>query len=97
MLDGETESKIYQSIREYMEECTCLWITHRLATVQLADRAAFMRSGAIVDVGTFDCLLEKCPAFAQFWSDQLREKIGTASLGTCEKIRTPPVRARAEN
>jgi ABC-type multidrug transport system fused ATPase/permease subunit len=73
MVDGETESKIYQSIREFMARGTCVWITHRLATVRMASRVAFMRSGAITNIGSPDALLESCPAFAQFWSDQLHE------------------------
>lgn len=75
MVDGETETRIYEGIRKFMRGVTCLWITHRQATAALADRVAFMQAGAVEAVDTHDALLAACPAYVQFWRDRPPERI----------------------
>jgi ABC-type multidrug transport system fused ATPase/permease subunit len=38
-------------------------VAHRLSTVRQADRIVFLDDGKIVDIGRFDELLERNPAF----------------------------------
>ena len=42
-----------------MKNCTTFLVAHRLSTIRNADRIAAMRDGKIVEVGSYDELMEK--------------------------------------
>ncbi len=62
-LDGVTERDIVQSIERLRTDRTMIVIAHRLSTVRSCDRIFFMEHGKIRDVGTWEELYARDPAF----------------------------------
>ena len=44
---------------------TTFVVAHRLSTISLADEIVVMESGRIIDRGTHEELLERCPLYAE--------------------------------
>jgi ATP-binding cassette subfamily B protein len=51
-LDPITESQIIKSFLELIGDSTCIFVSHRLSSVKLADRIIVMKSGRIIEEGT---------------------------------------------
>jgi ATP-binding cassette subfamily B protein len=64
-VDATTEEAIKQGLREAMEGRTTFVVAHRLSTISLADEIVVMDAGRIVDRGTHEELLERCPLYAE--------------------------------
>lgn len=62
-LDGETESIIQQNINKLKGHYTIIIIAHRLATIKNADRIIMMKEGKIMEIGTFDWLMNNNKEF----------------------------------
>ena len=62
-LDNESEHLISQSVASLARGKTIITIAHRLSTIRNCDRIIFMRSGRILEIGTFAALYEKSEAF----------------------------------
>ena len=58
-LDYESETAFRQVIRQMSGSAAVVLIAHRLATVRMADRAAVLENGRIVEEGTICDLLAK--------------------------------------
>ena len=58
-LDYETERNVCNNLKQSLENCTVLFITHRLATVRHADLIVVMHNGAIVEKGNHEELIKK--------------------------------------
>lgn len=52
-LDVETEHEITQMLNELKGDKTIIAIAHRLSTLKSCDRLVYLKSGKVVDVGTF--------------------------------------------
>ena len=57
-LDYENERRISENLRVQLQDCTVLYITHRLSTVKRADQIVMMHQGAVVEQGTHQQLME---------------------------------------
>ncbi|MEB3253324.1 MAG: peptidase domain-containing ABC transporter [Synechococcus sp.] len=57
-LDYENERRISENLRLQLQDCTVLYITHRLSTVKRADQIVMMHQGAVVEQGTHQQLME---------------------------------------
>jgi subfamily B ATP-binding cassette protein MsbA len=62
-IDAESEDLINDSIRVFAKGRTVLMIAHRMATIMAADRIVVMNEGRIIDDGTHQELLGRCPLY----------------------------------
>ncbi|MFO0914032.1 MAG: ABC transporter ATP-binding protein [Pirellulales bacterium] len=62
-IDLESEQLIHQALEEFSRDRTVLVITHRLATLTLADRILVMNAGTIDDLGTHEELMSRCEIY----------------------------------
>ncbi len=64
-VDARTEEEIKKGFREVMAGRTTFVVAHRLSTISLADEIVVMEAGRVVDRGTHEELLERCPLYAE--------------------------------
>lgn len=58
-LDVETEHEITQMLASFKGDKTIIAIAHRLSTLKSCDKLIYLKSGKIVDIGTFSQLSER--------------------------------------
>jgi len=73
-VDTYTEEKILNHLREVMQGRTTIFISHRVSTVQNADRIAVLHEGCIVEFGAHDELLERNGYYTELYNKQLLEE-----------------------
>ncbi|RIH83334.1 putative ABC transporter ATP-binding protein [Calidithermus roseus] len=66
-LDPKEEAHLYQRFAELAQGKTVLLITHRLASVQMADRILVLREGRLVEEGSHQALLHRNGLYAELW------------------------------
>ena len=60
-VDPQVEAEIHETLRRVMHGRTTLLIAHRRSTLQLADRIAVLDQGRLVDEGSHEELMARCP------------------------------------
>ena len=79
-VDTETEYRIYQALRKYMQGCTTLVVAQRVSTIKDADLILVIEEGRIVDRGTHEELLAREGFYARIYDIQLRDQERMAAL-----------------
>ena len=72
-IDPESEQEIHTALEEFIRGRTSIMVTHRMSTLDLADRIVVMDRGTIVDHGTHAELLPRCKMYSRLYHAQLRE------------------------
>jgi ATP-binding cassette subfamily B protein len=74
-VDARTEAQIKEGLREAMEGRTTFIVAHRLSTISLADEIVVLDRGRIVDRGTHEELLERCPLYEEIAEKGLEDSV----------------------
>lgn len=69
-IDPVEETKVYESFAEIAKNKTAIIVTHRLGSVKFADRIVVMKGGKILDIGSHESLILRCPFYATMWKAQ---------------------------
>ena len=72
--DPENEAVLQAAIGRLTRGKTLIVIAHRLSTITDADQIAVVERGKILDAGTHDELLKRCPLYAQMWAAHTQAK-----------------------
>ena len=62
-VDTKTERALLRNLAEERGGKTTILIAHRISTIEQMDKIVFIDEGKIVDVGSHEELLERCPAY----------------------------------
>lgn len=73
--DTVSESDIHRVLREFMKGRTTFVITHRLNTLEIADRIVVLEKGRIEAVGTHKELLANCRLYQNLHEAQFQRKV----------------------
>ncbi|MFI5025851.1 MAG: ABC transporter ATP-binding protein [Solirubrobacterales bacterium] len=74
-VDATTEAEIKKGLREAMAGRTTFVVAHRRSTISLADEIVVMDEGRIVDRGSHEELLERCPLYAEIAEHGLADQV----------------------
>ncbi|MHA2096987.1 MAG: ABC transporter ATP-binding protein, partial [Candidatus Hodarchaeales archaeon] len=69
-VDAHTELVIQQSLQNILQNRTAIVIAHRLSTIRFVDKIVVLDKGKIVELGSFEQLLEKDGLFADLYQKQ---------------------------
>ncbi len=72
-IDLESEEAIQQALEAFVRDRTAVMITHRLASIALADQVVVMHAGRILDTGTHEQLMERCGLYRRLHRLQSEE------------------------
>ncbi|AFZ26604.1 ABC-type multidrug transport system, ATPase and permease component [Cylindrospermum stagnale PCC 7417] len=71
-LDPRSEYEVYHRFVELAKGKTTLLITHRLASVRMADRILVLKAGRLIEQGTHQELLQREGEYATLWNMQAK-------------------------
>lgn len=77
-LDGETEVRVQESLKEVMRGRTTFIISHRLSSVVDADRILVLDDGRLVDVGTHPELVSRPGLYRSVYEEQFKSALQPA-------------------
>ncbi|HTQ38455.1 MAG TPA: ABC transporter ATP-binding protein [Pirellulales bacterium] len=72
-IDLESEQLIHKVLEQFVRGRTAIIITHRLQTLDLADRVLVLDQGHIADLGAHDELMGRCELYRRLYQIHLRE------------------------
>ncbi len=72
-IDIESEQLIHKALEHFVQNRTAILITHRLATLDLADRIVVMHGGRVQDFGPHGELMGRCDLYRRLYQLQFRQ------------------------
>ena len=72
-IDLESEQLIHKVLEQFIRHRTTVVVTHRLATLALANRIVVMDGGRIADLGTHEQLMSRSDVYRRLHQIQFRE------------------------
>jgi len=72
-IDAETERRIRAALRNHMQNCATIIISHRLGALRHADEIIFLEEGRIVERGNHDSLIAAAGRYAALFALQSRD------------------------
>lgn len=72
-IDPQSEILIHEALKEFIKGRTTIMVTHRLATLELADQIMVMNEGKIIDCGTHAQLMARCSTYRLLRESELKE------------------------
>jgi ATP-binding cassette subfamily C protein len=66
-LDAETEARLHEALRDFLQDRTTLIIAHRLSAVKQADRAYVFDGGQIIEEGAHDELIRNDGLYSRLY------------------------------
>lgn len=73
-LDLVTEAKLYQAMKEYINDTTRIVVAQRVATAKNADKIAVLDGGTIIAFDTHENLLKNCEVYQDIYNSQLKRE-----------------------
>lgn len=72
-VDTKTEDEILSNLQRIMKNRTTVIVSHRVSSVKLADKIAFLEDGKITEMGTHEELMLKNGSYKSLYESQLEE------------------------
>ncbi len=79
-IDPSVEQDILAGVQSASDGMTVLLVAYRMATILLADRILYIEAGRIVDEGSHDELLARCPGYINVVQAYARESAERAAV-----------------
>ena len=71
-IDPESERLIHDTLKQIIKDRSVIMITHRMSTLELADKIMVLDQGRVVDIGTHPQLLARCPEYQRLRNIDLK-------------------------
>ena len=84
-VDPSVEQAILAGLRDSSLGTTVLVVAYRMATITLADDVIYLEDGQVVDHGSHDELLARCPGYGRLVTAYAREAAERAALAADEE------------
>ncbi len=74
-VDTKTEDEILSNLKRIMQNRTTVIVSHRVSSVKLADKIAFLEDGKLTEMGTHEELMLKNGSYKSLYESQLEEVV----------------------